>query len=223
MASTSGDLFAAIEASDVDRVRAIVGEDPGLAEARDGAGVSALMRARYRFDRGLVEAVRAQVDELDLFEAASFGDLDRITELLAYDPASVESYSGDGFTALHFAAFFGQAEAAKLLIAHAADVEAPGHGWMTGTALNSAASGRHAAVVRVLLEAGADPDARQAEGWTALHSAARNGDLPTVDLLLAAGADPTATNEDGASVRDLAAEGGDAAVMAAIEAASAGT
>ena len=52
MASTSEDLFAAIEAGDVARVRAMLEADPSLASARDAEGVSALMRARYRFDRG---------------------------------------------------------------------------------------------------------------------------------------------------------------------------
>ena len=51
MASTSAELFEAIEADDADRVRALLAEDPSLAGARDGHGVSALMRARYRSTR----------------------------------------------------------------------------------------------------------------------------------------------------------------------------
>ncbi len=134
MASTSEELFAAIEAGDVAGVRVMLDEDPSLATARDAEGVSALMRARYRFDRGLIEALQSRVREMDLFEAASAGDLDRLAELLAYDPASVDARSADGFTALHFAAFFGRPEAARLLVNHAADVDARGTGWMTGTA-----------------------------------------------------------------------------------------
>jgi ankyrin repeat protein len=63
--------------------------------------------------------------------------------------------------------------------------------------------------VRILLDAGANPDVRQSAGWTPLHAAAMNGDLASVELLLAAGADPTATNDEGRSVADLANEGGD--------------
>jgi ankyrin repeat protein len=88
---------------------------------------------------------------------------------------------------------------------------------MTGTPLHSAASSRQPEFVAMLLDAGADADARQGQGWTALHAAARNGDLASVEALLAAGADPTATNDDGASVRDLAADGGDEGVRAAID------
>ena len=93
MASTEDDLFA----SDRGRRRprrfaALLEEQPWLATDRDDDGVSALMRARYQMDRGLVAAVRAHVAELDVFEAAAFGDLDRLSELLAADPELVERH-----------------------------------------------------------------------------------------------------------------------------------
>jgi ankyrin repeat protein len=221
MASASEDLFAAIDAGDVDRVRATLDADPSLAMARDHEGLSALLRARYRRDRALVEAVKARVASLDAFEAATFGDLDRLAVLLADDPDLTGRRSGDGFTALHLAAFFGQDEAVRLLLARGADPDVPGTGWMTGTPLNAAASARHATVVALLLEAGADPDAVQRGGWTPLHSAAHNGDARTVELLLAHGADPSPVDDDGRSVGDMAGESGDAATIAAIAAAHA--
>jgi ankyrin repeat protein len=220
MASTSERLFSAIEAGDVRAVRGLLERDPSLASARDGEGVSALMRARYGFDREVIEAVRSRVGEQDLFEAAAAGDLDRLTELLAYDPASVDGRSPDGFTALHFAAFFGQPGATRLLVAHAAEVDARGTGWMTGTPLHSGASGGHAEVVGVLLEAGADPGATQSGGWTPLHAAARNGDVASVTLLLASGADPEAVADDGTSVLQMAQGSGDVATAATIAAAA---
>jgi hypothetical protein len=51
MASTSEDMFAAIESGEVDRVQAMLDDDPAPATSRDAEGVSALMRARYRFER----------------------------------------------------------------------------------------------------------------------------------------------------------------------------
>src|SRR6188472_4786562 len=209
MASTSGGLFDLIDAGDVDGVRALLAEQPWLAAERDDEGVSPLLRARYRMDNGMVAAVRAHADRLNVFEAATFGDLDRLTELLADDPELVDAMSGDGFTPLHLAAFFGQADAVRLLLARGAIVDRNGTGWMTGTPLHAAASGSHASVVRMLLEAGGDPNNRQRHGYTPLHSAAANGDLDSVDLLLESGADASAANDAGETALVLAERSGD--------------
>jgi uncharacterized protein len=213
MASTSDDVFALIEAGDADGVRALLAEQPWLAAERDDEGVSPLLRARYRMDKGMVEAVRIHVDHLNVFEAATFGDLDRLTDLFADDPELVDAMSGDGFTPLHLAAFFGQADAVRLLLARGATVDRNGTGWMTGTPLHAAASGSHASVVRMLLEAGADPNNRQRHGYTPLHSAAANGDLESVDLLLGSGADPSATNDAGETALALAERAGDLVIV----------
>lgn len=223
MASTGDELFRAIESGNGDTVRKLLAEEPGLASARDEHGVSALMRAVYRFDAGTIEPISERVGDLDVFEAAALGEVDRLRRLLDGEPALVTSYSGDGFTALHFAAFFGHAAAVDLLLERGAEVDAFGRGWMTGTALHSAVSREGAAIAKRLLDAGANPNVRQSAGWTPLHAAAHNGDLASLDLLLAAGADPTATNDEGRSVLQLAEERGDAVtterVLAALQAA----
>jgi ankyrin repeat protein len=176
------------------------------------------MRARYRMDRGLTEAVLETAPDLDAVEAATFGDLDRLAVLVT-DAAAAGRYSADGFSLLHLAAFFGKPDAVALLLERGADVDARGRGWMTGTPLNSAASARHADVVEILLDAGADPDARQAGGWTPLHSAAHNGDAETAGLLLGAGANPAAVNDEGTSVLQMGEEHADAATLERIRAA----
>lgn len=203
MTSTQ-ELFTAIEAGDTDQVVAIVEADPSVAAARDEHGVSALMRARYRFDAASSNAIRMALTNLDVFEAASFGDLDRLTEIVEADPPLAAARSTDGFTALHLAAFFGKSDAARLLLMRGADPDAVGTGWMTGTALHSAVSGRHHDVAAILLDAGADPDLRQAMGWTPLHGAAHNGEIRTVELLLAHGAAVDVVDDDGITASEMA-------------------
>jgi ankyrin repeat protein len=213
MASTADGLFGAIEAGDERTVRRILDDDPELAVSRDDQGVSALMRAVYRFDAATAAAIREGVGETDVFEAAALGDPERLEVLLDAEPALASAYSGDGFTALHFAAFFGSPDAVRVLLARGAEVDAFGRGWMTGSALHSAVSRARSDVVGVLLAAGANANVRQSAGWTPLHSAAHNGDLASVDLLLEAGADPAANNEEGRTVFDLAQEQGDEATV----------
>jgi ankyrin repeat protein len=208
MGSTEA-FFAAIEAGDVDRVRSMIAADPSLASARDDLGVSALMRARYRFESDLLDAISTVAPARDVFEAAALGDAEPLRQLLDEDPSLVTTYSADGFSALHFAAFFGQIGTARSLLDRGAGVDAHGRGWMVGTPLSSAAAGGHTDVARLLLDAGADPDARQSSGWTPLHSAAHDGNRAMVELLLGRGADPRATNDDGATVLSMAEESGD--------------
>lgn len=65
-------------------------------------------------------------------------------------------------------------------------------------------SGRYE-VVRELLAAGADPDARTSDGWTPLHSACRWNQGDCADLLLAAGAGVNAQTNGGHTPLHLAA------------------
>lgn len=48
----------------------------------------------------------------------------------------------------------------------------------------------HLAVVQLLLEQGAEPNARDARDWTALHWALNGGSREIAALLIAYGADP---------------------------------
>ena len=118
------DIFAAIAAADKDRVAKLTAADPGTARARNAAGVSALMQARYMNQMEMVALLRPLSGELDVFEAAALGDVARLNVLLANDPALVNARAGDGFAPLHLACFFGQLEAVKLLLSRGADVNA---------------------------------------------------------------------------------------------------
>lgn len=221
--ATAPELIDAVTAGDASRVAELVATDPSLANARDAAGVSAIMTARYRADRAVTDALLAADPDLDIFEATSLGYADRLVEDLASDPALATARSADGYTALHFAAFFGKAEAARLLLDAGAEVDVVSDNEMRVQPLHSAAAGRHHEVCRVLLTAGADVDATQRHGYTPLHAAAQHGDVELVELFLSAGADPAAALDDGATPADLAARAGHEDVARRIrEVASAG-
>jgi ankyrin repeat protein len=210
-------FFAALDAGDSDAVAAALSADPGLAAARDGDGVSATMHALYRGRRDLAETVAAALPELDLFEAAALGRVDRLEALLASGPELAVARSADGFTALHYPAFFGAGDAAaasRALLAAGADVNARSANDFSVLPIHSATAGDHDDVVAVLVDAGADVNATQRHGWTPLHGAAQNGSLASVDRLLAAGADPAVRYDDGTSAIELAQAAGHEAIVA---------
>ena len=176
---------------------AILDADSTLAVARDGDGVSAVMHALYHGQREVAEVVAGRLPAVDVFEAAGLGRADAVARLVAGDPSLAGAWSADGFTALHFAAFFGGEGAAAALLAAGADPNLRSRNELEVMPIHSAVAGGHREVVIALLEAGADPNVRQRHGWTPLQGAAQHGDAELVDRLLAAGADPAAANDAG--------------------------
>jgi len=208
--------FDLLRNNDLDGLRRLLEADATWAEAHDEHGVSLLMQALYRGRRDLAEFIASKKKSLDIFEAASLGRLDRLRDLLR-DPGAVNTRSADGFTALHFACFFGQPESARLLIESGAAVDAVAGNPMAVMPLHSAVSARNFEATRLLLEHGAPPNARQQGGWVPLHSAAQNNDQPMVDLLRRHGADAKMTNDGGKTPAMVARESGHAELAAALE------
>jgi hypothetical protein len=87
-------------------------------------------------------------------------------------------------------------------------------------ALNYAALGNHAAVVRALLAHGASINLANRTGFTPLHHAAEAGAADALAALLAAGADPAIASAQGALPIDTARRRGDVGLVRALEAAS---
>lgn len=197
--------FELLQAGDADGLRRILEQDPAASEAHDSAGVSLLMHSLYRGRRDLAELIASKKKALDIFEATSLGHLDRLKQCIR-DASAINSRSKDGFTALHFACFFGQPESARLLIESGAAVDAVAANPMQVMPLHSAASARNLEAARLLLEHGAPVNARQQGGWAPIHAAAQNGDRPMVELLLKHHADPTLANGDGKTPAMVARE-----------------
>lgn len=200
-------VFELLQAGDADGLRQILEQAPAASDARDATGVSLLMHSLYRGRRDLAELIASKKQALDIFEATSVGRLDRLKECIR-DTSTINARSKDGFTALHFACFFGQPEAARLLIESGAAVDAVAANPTQVMPLHSAASARNLEAARLLLEHGAPVNARQQAGWVPIHAAAQNGDRPMVDLLLKHHADPKLANDDGKTPATVAREKG---------------
>jgi ankyrin repeat protein len=199
--------FDLLQANKLEELRHLLEEDNAACEFRDTAGVSLLMHTLYRGHRDLAELIASKKTTLDIFEAASLGSLSRLKDNLS-NGKDVNSYSIDGFTALHFACFFGQPEAARLLVEAGARVDAVASNPTKVMPLHSAASSRNLEAARLLLERGAPVDARQQSGWVPIHAAAQNGDRPMVELLLRHHANPRIVNDAGKNPAAVAMEKG---------------
>ena len=201
--------MAAVKKGDRDAVEKMLRADPSLLGARDENGTSALLLSYYYGKAEVANALLTHRPDLDIYEAATVGDADRIRELASRDPSLVNAVAGDGFFPIGLAAFFKRPEAVRALLELRADVHpASRNGGFT--ALHSAVADDEGTatkdIARMLLDAGADPNARSASGGTPLHTAAFTGNIPVIQMLLTAGGDPDIADNKGHTPLDTARE-----------------
>src|SRR5262249_49598794 len=115
--------------------------------------VSAVRAALYRGDRETANALVRDGADVNVFDAAALGDVDRLRAHLAADPQLGHAWSADGFTALHFAAYLGGAPAVRELLAAGSDAQAVSRNDMRVQPLHSAAALGDVEACRALLDA----------------------------------------------------------------------
>ena len=205
-------IFDVIRAGDTARLRALLAADPAAVNVRSDRGYSPVLIAQYHRQPECLKTLLAAKPVLDIFDAASVGATARVAELLDADPSLLNAYAGDGFFPLALAAFFGQPETVKLLLARGANVAQAARNPMKIQALHSAVT-NNLETVKLLVEAGAPVNAKQDKGWAPLHEAVNRGDLEMTRYLLAHGADPKQQNDEGKSAIGLAAEKGNNGIL----------
>ena len=130
-------------------------------------------------------ATAAGGDRLSLVDAAKNGDQQALRSLLQ-QKVNVNATTGDGATALHWAAYRDDLESADLLIRAGAKVNAANE--LGATPLWTAAQNGSDAMVRRLLQAGANPNLALLAGETPVMVTARSGYAAIAEQLIAKGA-----------------------------------
>ena len=125
-------------------------------------------------------------------------------EPTAYD-ANVNALKGSEFSLLHLAAFEGDAEMVRRLIAGGASPDVRGRDEYTPLHLTAFEGEVEAA--RALIDGGADPNAQNSDGNTPLHFAAINDFAELARALVAGGANPDARNRNRNTPIDYALQG----------------
>ena len=207
-------LVAAITGGEAEAVRELLREDPALASARDADGLPVILLALFHQQRAVADALLEAGPELGILEAAAAGRADRVGELLAADPESIHERTPEGFTTLGLAAFLGGPEAVRVLLEHGADADDDSDNPFGVRPVHAASAAHDHETMKLLLEAGADPNQRQRGGFVPLHEAAHTDDVEMARLLLAHGADPALSADDGRDARRMAADDSSARVAA---------
>lgn len=189
-------------------LRAALQQNPALADGKNEQGIPYLLFAAYYRNQPAIDLLKKHKSSLNIFEAAAIGDTEKLQELAGQDASLVNGFAPDGFTPLGLACYFGQAEAARLLISLGAGVNIASSNSFRVAPLHSACAISHFELVKLLVEHGADVNARQSSGVTPLHSAAHNGQLQIAELLVEHGAEVNAQMDSGQTPLSMAEEKG---------------
>ena len=203
-------LIEAIARHDLDAVRRGLAAGGDLARAADASGSTPLMHAAARGTVAIMRALLdggAEVNASNVRKATALHwavpDPEKVRLLLAHG-AHVDARTVEGRTPLYLAAMLPDGvPAARLLLGAGADVEAT---TMVGTTALFPAATTGAAMTKLLLDHGADPNARARSDATPIL-VTRGADV--VRLLLARGADARARSKTGDSSLMEAAIRGD--------------
>jgi ankyrin repeat protein len=217
-AQTSADaLFSAIRAQDIPTIEQLLTTEPKLASATDETGRSAVLTALMLVSgesflppprNAPLQALLKHDPTLSFFESCATGNLAQVRAALAKDASLSNSWNPMGLSALHFAAFSGDASVTTLLLDNGAAVDARARNRIFNTPLQVALLTGSEATAHVLLERGADPLVRQEFGFAPIHEAALLGRRDLVDLLLDKGADINSRADDGRNAVSEAIRGG---------------
>jgi ankyrin repeat protein len=204
--SSAAAFIDAIKAGEFDRVKAMASAEPTLIDAKSRTGESAILTAVYHRQKEIANLLVARGASLTLAEACAAGEVERVERLLADAPEALNALTGDGWTPLHLAAFFGHARVAEFLLGEGAQARAVSSNTNGNTPLHAALAGNHTFVAALLMGHGADVNAADAAGWRPLHIAAANNNIDAMKTLIAQGADVGAANKEGQTALTLAQE-----------------
>lgn len=191
------EFLTSVKQGQAEQVTALLAQEPGLAAARDENGTSAVLLATYYGQPEIVQMLRNTGVTLDIFEASTLGDLAQVQALVEGDKALVNAYAPDGFYPLGLACFFGHTDVAHYLLEQGAGVNQAARNPQKVQPLHAASANGNYALVKELVERGADVNGKQSNDFTPLHNAAQTGHLEMATLFIERGADMNAASLNG--------------------------
>jgi uncharacterized protein len=198
-------ITTSIQNGQTDVLSKALQENPALAGGDAKEGVSLLLFAVYCKNQPAVNLLKRYRTSLNVYEAVCTGEMEIAKALLEERPEELNIPSPDGFSLLGYACFFNQRAIARYLIVEkGANVNQASANDLKVTPLHSACAIVSYPLTQLLLDNGADVNARQQGGLTPLHSAAHHGATELVRLLIENGADMNAKTDAGETALSLA-------------------
>src|ERR1700751_4366997 len=195
VAIQGAEIHEAAEFGNLERVKAILSQDPKQIDLLDAKGQTVLARAARSGKQEVVEFLLAKGAAEDIYVAAIVGHVDKVAAFLKQDKKLVNARDSGGKAPLHWAALYGQTKVMELLLAEKADVNLlDGDGF---TPLHWATTFNKRDAVELLLANKAYMNVKVAKyGWTPLRLAVIHGQMAAAEALLNGGADPNAKDDE---------------------------
>lgn len=137
----------------------------------------------------------------NIFDVARFGSVSDIETLMKINPDTINAVNEIGYLPLTLACYSGSEEVAIFLAKRTNNLN---HNDNNGTALMAAVFKNRSAIVKALLENGADPNLADNNGTTPLHYATMSENYELVNMLIGYKADKYKMNNKGKSAFDYA-------------------
>jgi ankyrin repeat protein len=190
----AAEIHEAAELGDLERVKALLAQDPKQIDAVDTKGRTLLACADRSGKQEVVEFLLAYGVKEDIYAAAIVGHVDKVAAFLKQDKKLVNAKDSSGRAPLHWAALYGQTKVMELLLAENADVNLlDGDGF---TPLHWATTFNKRDAVELLLANKADMNIKvEKYGWTPLRLAVIHGHMASAEALLNGGADPNVKDQ----------------------------
>ncbi len=145
-----------------------------------------------------------------VYDLVHAGDLNGLRNWLNANPDNLNAAIGEGYSALHVACLFGHEKLVEQLVSRSALINLNADNESRATPLHAAVMFREEdaaeRIVRLLVDNGAELNAKQRGGTTPLHHAVARGSTTLVKCLIELGADPFLKDDFQRSPADLSRE-----------------
>ncbi len=188
---------AVLKTRETDKIIELVKLFPDVLSQTNQQGISGLLLIAYHQLPAVLEAILPLKQPLTLYEALACGQTKIVQDYMEKDVSQLNQPAPDGFPPLSLACYFGHQDLAIYLLELGADVNAVATNGTNIQALHAAVARNNTVLCKLLLEQGANVNAKQTQGVTALHSAVHRGSLELVKLLVSYQADTSAKMDNG--------------------------